>query len=72
MRIGARTTFSNTVSACTTIAGFTMPVPRKPEPITTIGNCSAMLGMNHHRKVEPAARIGSSAPKNACTGSTIA
>src|SRR5260221_11895547 len=36
MSTGARAAFSSTVSICTTMVGFTMPVPRSAEPITTL------------------------------------
>jgi len=72
MRIGARTILRITVAACTTIVGFTIPVPRSPEPRTTIANCSAIPGMNQWRKARPASRVASSAPKNRMYGPATA
>ena len=61
MRIGARIVLITSVSTCTTIVGFTMPVPRSAEPIATIANCNAMPGRNQYRYVTPAWTVASSA-----------
>jgi hypothetical protein len=46
---GASTMLMITVAVCTTIPGLKFPVPRSAAPMTTIGNCSAIAGMNHER-----------------------
>ena len=38
-----------TVEVWTIMPGLKLPVPRRAEPITTIGNCSAIAGTNHER-----------------------
>ena len=38
-----------TVAVCTTMPGLKFPVPRSAAPITTIGNWSAIAGMNQER-----------------------
>jgi hypothetical protein len=59
---GASAALSTTVTSCTTMPGFTMPVPRRPETMMVMTNCIASAGMNQRRNVTPAARVGSSAP----------
>jgi hypothetical protein len=49
INIGASTVLSNTVATCTTIAGFTIPVPRSADDIATNANCNAMPGRNQNR-----------------------
>ena len=49
MSAGASTMLMMTVAVCTTMPGLKLPVPRSAAPITTIGNCSAIAGMNHDR-----------------------
>ena len=49
IRAGARTMLMITVAVCTTMPGLKFPVPRSAAAITTIGNCSAIAGMNQDR-----------------------
>ena len=45
INIGASTVFNTTVSICTIMVGFTIPVPRKADAIATCANCNAMPGV---------------------------
>ena len=47
----------STVSTWTTIAGLTIPVPRRAAPIVTIANWSASPGKNQWRYSVPAAAV---------------
>ena len=44
--IGDRIAFRTTVDTCTTIVGFTMPVPLSADPIEIKANCSPRPGRN--------------------------
>ena len=57
IRTGAKMAFKITVNTCTTMVGWTIPVPRNAEPMTTIANCSARLGRNQCRYWIPAATV---------------
>ena len=72
MSTGASSALRTTVSACTTIVGLTMPVPRSPDPMTARANCSASPGTNQKRKAVPASTIASFAAKKRMYGSPSA
>ena len=63
MRMGAKTTLSTTVSICTSMPGFTMPVPRKALPMDTSANWSASPGMYQRRYDVPAAIVSAFDPR---------
>lgn len=54
-----------TVMTCTTMVGFTIPVPRNADPIDTSANCIARFGRNQRTYSTPARMVASSAP-NVC------
>ena len=61
IKTGASIVFSSTVKAWITMVGFTIPVPRSAEPITTCAKPSARPGRNQYRYVTPACCVAASA-----------